>query len=577
MNLIGTGWDVPIAQFSARVTLPEHAEVAQYNLTAGVSGSEEGEDFATIGRDGNVFEVVGLRSLNAYEGVTLKIDLLQGAFPDAKVWVPPLVVHHLDVQAVLDEYGVMTVREVYDMTVNDADSAMLYRYGQSGGAFSNSDAVSEEKYRFWIDTNGNRVDSVFAPIGAQENGRRIQLTLEYQKIHRITEGKKDYSIGVLMLDELGDTRVERVTMTVDTPFTIRSADAYIGWDKDATQAVQTTIQGSQLRASMERGIGSGSYSVLISFEDAMFLRRTHLGDIALPLIAALGFLAIGWMAFFRKKEKILTPPIQFYPPEGMNPAEAGYIIDGKVSGQDITSLIYYWASKGLLRLELAEEAKSYTLYKIREMDQGWPQYERTMYNAMWRHGQDGVVTSEQLNEKFYTAVWAASRGVVKSFGGMRSLESASLKRMAGLLVVALLVGVIALYNAVKLWWPFDSGMISFSVVAMLISGLIVNRVAAKMRAGRHKNGRASQGAAVIGMLCVGLLGVGVSVFALGGKGLLFVSALITSAALLLMFALLPFIRRRTEFGVYVLELTIGFKNFLQTAEKSRLERLFCFR
>ena len=47
----------------------------------------------------------------------------------------------------------------------------------------------------------------------------------------------------------------------------------------------------------------------------------------------------------------LTPVVGFYPPDGMTPAEVGYIVDGTIDNQDIISLIIYWASKGFLRIE----------------------------------------------------------------------------------------------------------------------------------------------------------------------------------------------------------------------------------
>lgn len=43
--------------------------------------------------------------------------------------------------------------------------------------------------------------------------------------------------------------------------------------------------------------------------------------------------------------------VELYPPEGMNSAEVGYVINDVCSSTDVTSLLYEWASLGYLRME----------------------------------------------------------------------------------------------------------------------------------------------------------------------------------------------------------------------------------
>lgn len=54
--------------------------------------------------------------------------------------------------------------------------------------------------------------------------------------------------------------------------------------------------------------------------------------------------------FFGRDPKIVQT-VEFYPPEGITPAEAGYIIDGIVNKEDLVSMVIYFADKGYLSIE----------------------------------------------------------------------------------------------------------------------------------------------------------------------------------------------------------------------------------
>lgn len=53
-----------------------------------------------------------------------------------------------------------------------------------------------------------------------------------------------------------------------------------------------------------------------------------------------------------KKNIIGVETVEFYPPEGMNPARLGYILDGEVDAHDLIGLIIYMENKGYLRREI---------------------------------------------------------------------------------------------------------------------------------------------------------------------------------------------------------------------------------
>ncbi len=66
-----------------------------------------------------------------------------------------------------------------------------------------------------------------------------------------------------------------------------------------------------------------------------------------------------WLLF--AKEARLVKTVEFYPPEGMTPAEMGYLIDGSIEDKDILSMIVYYANKGYMNIEdMGKDAFKFT-------------------------------------------------------------------------------------------------------------------------------------------------------------------------------------------------------------------------
>lgn len=84
-----------------------------------------------------------------------------------------------------------------------------------------------------------------------------------------------------------------------------------------------------------------------------------------------------WYKFGRDDQVIET--VEFYPPEGLNSLEVGFLYKGKAINQDVTSLLIYLANKGYIqisdkkidlnadKLNLSEDAKKNADQKIMEL------------------------------------------------------------------------------------------------------------------------------------------------------------------------------------------------------------------
>lgn len=63
------------------------------------------------------------------------------------------------------------------------------------------------------------------------------------------------------------------------------------------------------------------------------------------------------------KDLPVTVRTEFYPPENVSPSVAGYVIDGKLNRRDLTALIPYWGAGGYLKVKETEKKKFLGLIK----------------------------------------------------------------------------------------------------------------------------------------------------------------------------------------------------------------------
>ncbi len=372
---------------------------------------------------------------------------------------------------------------------------------------------------------------------------------------------------------------------------------------------------------------------------------------AIVIAAALIMLLVTALYRIFKKRYTMIPTMEFYAPEGLNPAEIGYIIDGYITLEDMTSLIYYWASHKHLSITMTGQ-DTFTLKRLSDLDSEHSDYEKQLFDDMWylgarnAHkrsysvipdednfrltGRGRTVTSEDLSVGIRSAVNKAYRRMRSGFDrSQRRLTDKTRDRIATRLptiagTLAMLLPLMQIINIVGfanfiiavslsfavasfLWlrivledFPFDSALaavllfvipfcallliilvpqmaekgesISFlpsiiSLLYFLVSGLFEKGYVYR-RVNEKKSARFKAAAWIIGLLCT------------AGYALSFLttnmspwSAALMGATVLLCAALSPRVRALTEYGTQLLSRCIGFRQFLLTAEKSRLEML----
>lgn len=300
---------------------------------------------------------------------------------------------------------------------------------------------------------------------------------------------------------------------------------------------------------------------------------------AMAILSVLSILVllISAVTFFKYgKDKPILPVTEFYPPDNMSPAQIGYVIDRSADDKDVTSLILYWASKGYLTFTRLK-GNNYQLTKKRDLDNTRPKYEHDAFNKLWACGSGGTVTNSQLENNYYTSVQAVASAIPLEFINSKSLDDESCTEKSFLIMVLTVASILlpVLVSGI-MEGGFISAIMTFLIAAAFaaVPPVIYYFILKKTDDSKHKKSGLKRLSgtfllAVISLIFVIFSAVVMSIstiFTVGFNVLVTLTVYIST-----IFAV--FTNKRTDYGQNILERTIGFREFLLTAEKDKLEML----
>lgn len=99
-------------------------------------------------------------------------------------------------------------------------------------------------------------------------------------------------------------------------------------------------------------------------------------------------------------------------PENLNPAEAGYLLEGSIKSRHTVSLIIYWANNGYINI-WNDLNNDFVLTKLREADNEMKDYEIIMFNKLFQERE--TVTAKELENNFYSTVSTVNASIVRYF------------------------------------------------------------------------------------------------------------------------------------------------------------------
>jgi len=299
--------------------------------------------------------------------------------------------------------------------------------------------------------------------------------------------------------------------------------------------------------------------------------------IILPLIL-FGIVFVLWFRY--GKDETVIETVEFYPPEGYNSAEVGFLYRGTAKAVDVVSLLIYLADKGYVAISetlektIFSNQRGFRITKIKEYD-GHDPNERLFLNGLFKEKNE--VTHIDLKNSFYTTLDEINKNINRKENYETIFEKSSLNKIPVAIIMAAAAfalisykpmiefnGFIASegYEAVSAAdiWPF---MLMFPSLGFtfLIKGLINAKV------------KGSDFDIIFGAMFGGIPFAFMILPTLIIDQIYLLTYIIGTIAATGMLVFAKYMKKRTAFGNEILGKITGFRNFLNTAEKPKLEAL----
>lgn len=402
-----------------------------------------------------------------------------------------------------------------------------------------------------------------------------------------------------------DTVIGEVTFSITMPKSFDSTKlGFSHGHKGSTESmnVSYSVKGNTI---------TGKYNGVLNPEEALTVRleleEGYFVGAGIPVspmdylmfILPILFLIISiylWYKFGRDEQVVET--VEFYPPQGFNSLEVGFLYKGRADNQDVISLLVYLANKGYIKISefekksLFSKTKDFKLTKLKDYD-GNNENERLFLDDLFKTNSERYsifdsstqkyknvieVTKEDLYDRFYLTINRILYNINNKQNKNKIFEkSASSKTIFIVLMIIITFCLItippisAYSDLATLPFALLFPGIGFTVMfSMLFGGASSIRINGKAKS-------SSIATKLFGLIWGGMFG-GMPWAFLVLPTLLQDSVYLTGyiigiISILGMVICLNYLPKRTQYGNQMLGKISGFKNFLETAEKERLEAM----
>jgi len=418
-------------------------------------------------------------------------------------------------------------------------------------------------------------------------------------------GKKSYTISYLY--ELGkdplkdsdelyfnligsewDTMIGNVTFKIEMPSSFD--ESKLGFSSGeygtiGTNDISYEVNDKLITGKLNNSLMLGeALTVRLELPEGYFIYERSNWDILmilaliLPIIFAIISFLI-WKKYGKDDEVIET--VEFYPPENMNSLEIAFYYNGKASSKDVTSLLIYLANKGYVKIIETNDnnlftMNSFKIVKLKDYD-GTNTNEALFLDGLFENAQtiNGVleVSEKDLYNSFYKTLNKIMNNMNRKSNKNKIFEkSASSKKKLLITLILLTFGLITIppvyyYGDMEmlilvLLFPGIGFSFLFIGLADLIEGILKKQPkfegVFKMIWGIMFGG----GPWLMMMLPTLLQDINYLI--------IYIVGIMSVMGIVISYYYLP---KRTLYGNTILGKIKGFKNFLETAEKDKLEQL----
>lgn len=209
---------------------------------------------------------------------------------------------------------------------------------------------------------------------------------------------------------------------------------------------------------------------------------TDYGWVFLIGVLLVSYFRVWWS--FGKDERIIATTT-YYPPDQMDPAMVGFLINDKDDNSDLISLIPYWGARGLIKIEEIPKknlfgSKDIKLIKLGPLPLDAPDYEREMFEGIFGTSGDTdnpEILVSSLKNTFYTKMSTAKKQLRES--AQRYYVEESRKIQWGLYLILIFLAIGLTLIGLFFWGPLAALALVFSCVCLIYLNKFMVRKNAK--------------------------------------------------------------------------------------------------
>lgn len=411
-----------------------------------------------------------------------------------------------------------------------------------------------------------------------------------------------------------DTSISNVTFKITMP---KSFDkSLLGFSSGVTGSanssnVSYTVSGNIITGFLNSILSSGqALTVRLTLPEGYFVGVSSNVDmyavavIIISLVCAL--IAYRLWAKYGKDDEVIET-VEFYPPEGYNSAEVGFLYEGTAETPAVISLLIYLANEGYLKIEETEEqgifkkSKGFRITKIKEYD-GNNENEKIFFNGLFksRNSVDMIkvreimkeakrngeklsfakaielatdtsekpsVTASDLYDNFYTTLNKIKSNLNSKENKNKIFESSASGKGKWLI---LMIIVLFILITVKPIVEYSEDGIATLPFALLFPGIGLTMLIGSLIG-------VIEMPKIFGVIWGGMFGgvpwVMMVLPALTQNTMYLIMYIVGIVCISIIMVFAKIIPKRTPYGNEILGKLRGFKRFLETAEKPQLESL----
>ena len=310
----------------------------------------------------------------------------------------------------------------------------------------------------------------------------------------------------------------------------------------------------------------------------------------LPLVFLIISIII-WYKYGRDDDIVET--IEFYPPNGLNSLDVGFLYKGKADSKDVTSLLIYLANLGYIKITETEtklvfsKTKGFKITRLKEYDgqnrneelflKGLFNISKASWNIFNTNEEKlvdrNVVTNNELYDNFYRTKNKILKNVNSDANKARVFDKKSNKYSKTIIIMIILSYLMISIPSTLEFGNLEMFIGTFIMTLMGFGFMILTLFDSNMT----KTASSLISQKIIGIIIGIIFGVVPLAFnlipTLVYDKLYLIGYILGMSSIIGMLIVLKILPRRTEYGREMLGKLKGFKNFLETAEKETLESM----